>query len=256
MKFFVTIIKKYGKPPFKVLGALWVGGCVISSAPSPSVLSPLASSSFLAKKPSSRTLPTVRKPLPYMVKNVLYIPQENYSLNEVGLASYYGGEDKCHGLPTATGEKFDMFHLTAAHRTLPIPCVARVTNLENGRSIIVKINDRGPYKKDRILDVSMCVAEILGFYKKGTARVRVEGLPQESMALVRSIQQFKKQRTLVALGVAPSPKILPSQPARTKRPLKTFPVEKKMTSSPVFSSSPPAFNTVFHLMKKITQKTP
>lgn len=93
-----------------------------------------------------------------------------------GLASWYGR--KFHGRLTSSGEPFDMFALTAAHRTLPIPCYARVTNLDNGRTTIVRINDRGPFHSDRIIDLSYAAAVKLGFENHGTARVRVEVLAE------------------------------------------------------------------------------
>jgi rare lipoprotein A len=91
-----------------------------------------------------------------------------------GNASWYGR--KFHGRRTSSGEPFDMFALTAAHRSLPIPAFARVTNLNNGRSTVVKINDRGPFHDDRIIDLSYAAAVKLGFHGSGTARVKVEVL--------------------------------------------------------------------------------
>jgi rare lipoprotein A len=90
----------------------------------------------------------------------------------VGLASYYG--PGFHGRRTASGEIFDMHELVAAHRTLPLGTVARVTNLTNHRSVVVRINDRGPYVKGRILDVSKAAAKSLEFIRAGTTRVRIE----------------------------------------------------------------------------------
>lgn len=91
-----------------------------------------------------------------------------------GIASYYAEES--HGLKTASGEVYDMEALTAAHPTLPYDTQVRVTNLENGKSVVVRINDRGPHKKGRILDLSYRAARIIGMIPEGTARVRVEVL--------------------------------------------------------------------------------
>ncbi|HHF53278.1 MAG TPA: septal ring lytic transglycosylase RlpA family protein [candidate division WOR-3 bacterium] len=91
---------------------------------------------------------------------------------EVGLASYYGR--KFHGKKTASGEIFNMYKLTAAHRKLPFGTYVKVTNLENGRSVIVRINDRGPFKKNRIIDLSYEAAKRLGIISKGVARVKLE----------------------------------------------------------------------------------
>ncbi len=90
---------------------------------------------------------------------------------EVGIASWYGS--KFHGRSTSNGEPYDMFGMTAAHKTLPIPAYVRVTNLENGRSAIVRVNDRGPFHDDRIIDLSYAAARKLGVYGQGTARVEV-----------------------------------------------------------------------------------
>lgn len=89
-----------------------------------------------------------------------------------GIASWYG--TKFHGRPTANGERYSLYDMTAAHKTLPIPAYARVTNVENGRSTIVRINDRGPFHDDRLIDLSYAAAVKLGFADRGTARVRVE----------------------------------------------------------------------------------
>ena len=93
---------------------------------------------------------------------------------ERGVASWYGPD--FHGLKTATGERYDMFAMTAAHKTLPIPCYARVTNLSNGRSVVVRINDRGPFVSNRIIDLSYTAANRLGMIRDGTAFVEVETL--------------------------------------------------------------------------------
>ena len=115
---------------------------------------------------------TYRVGKPYVVAGRLYVPEEDVNYREEGLASWYG--DDFHGRLTANGEVFDMGSLTAAHPTLPMPCYARVTNLSNGKSLIVRVNDRGPYHGNRLIDVSNKAAELLEFKGNGTARVRVE----------------------------------------------------------------------------------
>ncbi len=115
---------------------------------------------------------------PYEVNGVWYYPAVNYEYDETGIASWYGpGFD---GLATANGETYDMNGLTAAHRTLPLPSMVMVTNLENGRALKLRINDRGPFAYGRIIDVSRRAAQLLGFEQQGTAKVRVEILPDES----------------------------------------------------------------------------
>src|SRR5215813_10615290 len=115
---------------------------------------------------------TYRVGKPYMVAGQLYVPEENVNYRQEGLASWYG--DDFHGRLTANGEVFDMTSLSAAHPTLPMPCYARVTNLANGKSLIVRVNDRGPYHANRVIDVSNKAAELLEFKDNGVARVRVE----------------------------------------------------------------------------------
>jgi rare lipoprotein A len=111
---------------------------------------------------------------PYQIGGVWYKPREDPSYNRVGRASWYG--ELFHGRRTANAEIYDMDRLSAAHPTLPLPVYARVTNLRNGRSIVVRVNDRGPYARDRIIDLSRRSAEVLGFRRTGTTAVRVEYL--------------------------------------------------------------------------------
>jgi rare lipoprotein A len=120
------------------------------------------------------------------VGGVWYYPQEDYNYDETGIASWYGPD--FHGRHTANGEIFDMNLVTAAHRTLPMPSVVRVINLENGRSLIVRVNDRGPFARGRIIDLSRRSAQLLGFDQKGTARVRVQILAEESRALAAQLR--------------------------------------------------------------------
>ncbi|MBV8422607.1 MAG: septal ring lytic transglycosylase RlpA family protein [Hyphomicrobiales bacterium] len=109
---------------------------------------------------------------PYNVNGRTYVPAENPSYRIEGIASWYGRD--FHGRLTANGEVYDMHSISAAHTTLPMPSYVRVTNLDNGRSIIVRINDRGPYHRNRVIDLSIGTAKALDFYSRGLARVRVE----------------------------------------------------------------------------------
>jgi rare lipoprotein A (peptidoglycan hydrolase) len=109
---------------------------------------------------------------PYTINGRRYVPTENSTYRAEGTASWYGPD--FHGRKTANGERYDMNGISAAHRTMPLPSYARVTNLENGRSIIVRVNNRGPFVRNRVADLSVGTAKALDFYKKGTARVRVE----------------------------------------------------------------------------------
>lgn len=118
---------------------------------------------------------------PYKIMGKWYYPKEDYYYSEVGMASWYGAD--FHAKTTANGEKYDMNSLTAAHRTLPLPSIVKVTNLENGRSLVLRVNDRGPYAKGRIIDVSKRASQLLGFHTQGTTKVRVEIMTKESKAL-------------------------------------------------------------------------
>ena len=109
---------------------------------------------------------------PYKIRGLWYVPKEEPGYDRQGKASWYG--PKFHGRKTANGEVFDQNHLSAAHTTFPLPSYARVTNLANGRSVVVRVNDRGPYSRSRIIDVSKKTAELLQFKRAGTANVRVE----------------------------------------------------------------------------------
>ncbi len=121
---------------------------------------------------------------PYQVNGRTYYPREDFDYDRTGIASWYGSD--FHGRRTANGETYDMNALTAAHPTLPMPTIVRVTNLDNGRSVIVRINDRGPFAEDRIIDLSRAGARELGFETRGLARVRVTVLREASLQLKRA----------------------------------------------------------------------
>lgn len=115
---------------------------------------------------------------PYYAEGQRYTPQETYTYEETGIASWYG--PGFHGKSTASGETYNQYELTAAHRTLQMPSFVRVTNLENGKSIVVRVNDRGPFAKNRVMDLSGRAAELLEMKGKGTARVKLQLLSEES----------------------------------------------------------------------------
>lgn len=124
----------------------------------------------------------------YTIKNQSYKPiniSEAKKYSKTGLASWYGGKD--HGKLTANGDKFDKNMLTAAHKSLPLPCIVRVTNLENDTSIILMVNDRGPFVDKRIIDVSAKAADILQFKHNGVAKVRVDYLHNETEKLLAAL---------------------------------------------------------------------
>ncbi|MFC1838337.1 septal ring lytic transglycosylase RlpA family protein [Thermodesulfobacteriota bacterium] len=125
------------------------------------------------------------KMAPYVVNGKRYVPmslKEAVNYEEKGIASWYGDETRRQkgGHMTANGEAFDPDGFNAAHKYLPLPSHLKVTNLENGKSIIIRVNDRGPFVDNRIIDLSAGAAKKLGYYKKGTARVRIESIQVES----------------------------------------------------------------------------
>jgi rare lipoprotein A len=152
---------------------------------------------------------TYRVGKPYTVAGRVYVPEEDVNYREEGLASWYG--DDFHGRLTANGEVFDMASLTAAHPTLPMPCYARVTNLSNGKSLIVRVNDRGPYHGNRVMDVSSRAAELLEFKGNGIARVRVEYVGRAPLEGSDDRQLIATLRTGVP---APSPSVVRVASAR------------------------------------------
>ncbi len=152
---------------------------------------------------------TYRVGKPYTVAGRIYVPEEDVNYREEGLASWYG--DDFHGRLTANGEIFDMDSLTAAHPTLPMPCYARVTNLSNGKSLIVRVNDRGPYHGNRLIDVSNKAAELLDFKGNGVARVRVEYVGRAPLEGSDDAQLMATLRTGIP---APSPSLVRVASAR------------------------------------------
>src|ERR1700693_2701834 len=152
---------------------------------------------------------TYRVGKPYTVGGRVYVPEEDVNYREEGLASWYG--DDFHGRLTANGEVFDMESLTAAHPTLPMPCYARVTNLANGKSLIVRVNDRGPYHGNRLIDVSNKAAELLEFKGNGVARVQVEYVARAPLEGSDDRQLIATLRTGVP---APSPSLVRVASAR------------------------------------------
>lgn len=134
---------------------------------------------------------------PYTVMGKRYYPVTgDKAMNQVGTASWYGKQ--FHGKKTAIGEVYDMHAMTAAHPTMELPSFAKVTNLENGRSVIVRVNDRGPFLHGRIIDLSYAAAVKLGYQKKGTARVRVERITRRDIAAGRIPSTTADNAVLVA----------------------------------------------------------
>ncbi len=149
------------------LASASLAACATSPGPSPSI-----HASSVTPRPSAHAdggVPGTMRP--YQVNGIWYAPHDDPNYEAVGLASWYGAQ--FHNRRTADGELFDMDAPSGAHKTLPLPCIVEVTNLENGRRLEVRINDRGPFVGGRVIDLSREAAKQLGFYDKGTAKVRV-----------------------------------------------------------------------------------
>jgi rare lipoprotein A len=166
---------------------------------------------------------------PYTINGHTYTPSDSPSYRAEGVASWYGPD--FHGRLTANGEVFDMHGISAAHPTMPIPSYARVTNLDNGRSIIVRVNDRGPYARNRIIDVSIGAANALGFYGEGLANVRVEYVGRaplvgsDDRVLLATLREGRPAQMPSSLMVASAAPFVPSfgdergeTPVPTERP--------------------------------------
>ncbi|MGD9615782.1 MAG: septal ring lytic transglycosylase RlpA family protein [Alphaproteobacteria bacterium] len=133
---------------------------------------------------------------PYQVNGVWYYPRVDFGYDETGTASWYG--EAFNGKPTANGETFDLTQVSAAHKTLQLPSVVEVTNLQNGRALKVRVNDRGPFAGDRIIDLSRRAAQLLGFERAGTAPVRVRVMKEESIKVAEAAMRGDIGRTRIA----------------------------------------------------------
>jgi rare lipoprotein A len=178
--------------------------------------------SHVAKSTNSGAQGNFKIGNPYTIQGKTYRPQESYDFTETGIASWYGPQ--FHGKQTANGEIYNMYELTAAHRTLQMPSLVRVTNLENGNSIIVRVNDRGPFSRGRVIDVSSKAADLLGMKQKGTAKVRLQLLSDESRRvaeLAKSGQSTKGYE--VAMNQQGGGKVQPTayEPAMTSGDIQT-----------------------------------
>ncbi len=166
------------------------------------------------QQPSSTGGGVYKVGTPYKIDGVWYYPREDPDYDYTGVASWYGRD--FHGNLTANGEIYDMNALTAAHPTLPMPTRVRVTNLENGKSLVLRVNDRGPFRKGRIIDVSKHASKLLGFHEQGTAKVRVTFLGRADMEseFVEKPRTSRKER--LAAQAAPvaqvSQQVLPAVP--------------------------------------------
>lgn len=193
---------------------------------------------FPPDDPTPHKLPLSRygNPKSYEVFGVdYYLLASNQSYTERGVASWYG--DKFHGKRTSSGEPYNMYAMTAAHKTLPIPVYAQVTNLENGHKVIVKINDRGPFVKNRLIDLSYAAAIKLGVVAKGTARVEVTTIIPASTNIAMppaAKEEIPKQQTVNQNNLIKTATTKPiyTKPAPTSTPVST-PTEIKLPTAKI-----------------------
>jgi rare lipoprotein A len=184
---------------------------------------------------------------PYQVNGVWYYPHVDYDYDQTGIASWYGPQ--YDGRPTSDGEIFDMNAVSAAHTTLPLPSVVKVTNLQNGRELELRVNDRGPFVDNRILDVSRRAAQLLGFERQGTAQVRVRIEKEESVRVAELAKRGLIGGTTVFAAAAPEPPpaarkpvvVAAPPPDDAARPAAPAPIEVAAASDP--QPAPPEADT-------------
>jgi rare lipoprotein A len=174
-------------------------------------------------------------PFYYVAGHRYVVLPSSSGYTERGVASWYGTE--FHGLRTSTGEPYDMFAMTAAHKTLPLPCYARVTNLSNGRSVVVRINDRGPFVANRIIDLSYSAAARLDMIRNGTAFVQVDILSAAAPALTASMPVNAPAAQAASAGVSSVPAM---NPGAAGQPEAAPPVPATPTATPAAPPTPPA----------------
>src|SRR3954453_5377278 len=169
----------------------------------------------------------------YQINGKWYYPKVDYGYDQTGLASWYG--EAFDGKATANGEVFNLNELSAAHKTLPLPSVVEVSNLRNGRSLRLRVNDRGPYVDARIIDVSRRAAQLLGFEMAGTTPVRVRILKDESIEVAQAAMRGQAGR----VQLAAAPRSLPVEAAAPPRPPSLPPVIASVTAAPPPDIAPP-----------------
>jgi len=185
-----------------------------------------------------RGQPSYKVGAAYQINGVWYHPQVDYDYDEKGLASWYG--EAFDGQATANGEIYDLNQLSAAHKTLPLPSVVEVTNLRNGRSLRLRVNDRGPYVDGRIIDVSRRASQLLGFETSGTTPARVRVLKDESIQVAQAAMRGETGRVLLAeaahsapIEPRPAPRPAPAVAAASPPPVVVA------ASTPIPDTPPP-----------------
>ena len=167
-----------------------------------------------------RGQPSYKVGSPYQINGKWYTPRVDYDYDQTGLASWYG--EAFDGQPTANGEVFNLNELSAAHKTLQLPSVVEVTNQRNGRSMRLRVNDRGPYVDGRIIDVSRRAAQLLGFEMAGTTPVRVRVLKEESIEVAEAAKRGQTGTVMLAAATTaaapPPPRAAPPPPPPERCP--------------------------------------
>src|ERR1700735_3429445 len=169
------------------------------------MLTACGGTSFVSERRPLTPHPTYKVGAPYTVKGITYYPRVDYAYDQTGTASWYG--EQFQGRYTANGEVFDLNEISAAHTTLPLPSIVEVVNLQNNRTLRIRVNDRGPFARNRIIDLSRRAAQLLGFERTGTAMVRVKVLREESMRAAALAQ-----RGIVSEGEEPVAEVAAAPP--------------------------------------------
>ena len=213
---------------FSTIAATALAAAACSSTPPPPPPKPVESQAV--QVPPNAGVYKVGQP--YQVDNVWYYPREQPDYDETGIASWYG--PTFYGRHTANGEMYDGASLTAAHKTLPLPVNVRVTNLDNGKSLVVRVNDRGPYARGRVIDLSKRAAELLDVVQTGTARVRVTYLgradingappPITPPAIASALPAAPSGKVATAaLGIVPGATVAAAPPRPVAMPVAPIP---------------------------------
>lgn len=190
---------------------------------------------------------------PYQVNGIWYYPKVNYNYDESGTASWYGpGFD---GKPTADGEIYDMNQMTAAHKTLPLPSVVEVSNQQNGRAVRLRVNDRGPFVGDRLIDVSRRAAQLLGFVNSGMAPVRVRVLKEESIQVAQAAMRgdFGPAGLAGTAFATASPPPAPAQPVRMAA---AMPPPVRAQPTQVAAAAPPSLRATEVIAAPLPEPAP
>jgi peptidoglycan lytic transglycosylase len=192
--------------------------------------------------PAGRGIGTYRVGGPYEIKGVWYYPAVDYNYDRTGVASWYG--EQFEGRLTANGEIFDLNELTAAHTTLPMPSIVQVTNLQNGRSLELRVNDRGPFVGERLIDVSRRAAQLLGFERQGTTLVRVKVLKDESIEAANEAMRNSGQIVVASAPAAAAAVVMPAPRVEYRSPAVVPPAvrhaaARPRVTAPIEPPSPP-----------------